>query len=45
MQVGGGDQDFIVARSHEEAVAMAVEKWGPAVELIQDEDVLDTWFR
>lgn len=38
---------YIVARSEEEAVQKACEKWGVTadkVHLTQDEDVLDTWF-
>jgi valyl-tRNA synthetase len=39
--------DFVVAKTQEEALALASEKAGRAVsasELRQDEDVLDTWF-
>ena len=44
---GSGDNDFIVAKTAEEAAAMATEKAGRAIDisdLKQDEDVLDTWF-
>ncbi|GAB0491634.1 hypothetical protein MMPV_002888 [Pyropia vietnamensis] len=37
--------DYIVARNEADAVAQAAAKYGPgAVDLVQDEDVLDTWF-
>lgn len=35
---------WIVARSEEEAHARAKEKYGDAVSINQDLDVLDTWF-
>ncbi len=35
---------FVVARSLAEAEAKAVAQFGPAVQLEQDPDVLDTWF-
>jgi len=41
------DAHYIVARSHEEAVKKACEKWNVSedkVHLTQDADVLDTWF-
>ncbi|MBF0431019.1 MAG: valine--tRNA ligase [Fibrobacteria bacterium] len=38
------DTPFFVARSEEEALTQAKEKFGDAVKLEQDEDVLDTWF-
>jgi valyl-tRNA synthetase len=45
---GKGDEDFVVAKSVEEAVTKAQEKSGnsalTADDLRQDEDVLDTWF-
>ncbi len=45
---GDGDEDFVVAKSIEEAVEMAQKKSGnsalTASDLKQDEDVLDTWF-
>ncbi len=40
----GPDGREFVARSEEEAVAAARTHYGKAVELRQDEDVLDTWF-
>jgi valyl-tRNA synthetase len=36
---------YIVARSLEEAHAEAVRRYGPGATVVQDEDVLDTWFR
>lgn len=44
-KVGGGEQDFVVAKSLTEAQEIANIKWGSDVDLVQDEDVLDTWFR
>lgn len=44
---GDGDHDYVVAKTVEEAAALATEKAGRTVtmdELRQDEDVLDTWF-
>lgn len=44
---GEGDHDYVVAKTVEEAAALATEKAGRTVtmdELGQDEDVLDTWF-
>ncbi|NOQ73786.1 MAG: valine--tRNA ligase [Crocinitomix sp.] len=44
---GKGENDFVVAKTIEEAVAKASEKSGKsltAADLKQDEDVLDTWF-
>lgn len=45
---GNGEDDFVVARSAEAALAMAKEKTGnnalTAADLHQDEDVFDTWF-
>ena len=44
---GDGDDDFVVAKTMEEAVAMACEKSGASLtesDLKQDEDVMDTWF-
>ena len=40
----GPDGHAFVAHSAEEAAAQAAEHYGKAVELRQDEDVLDTWF-
>jgi valyl-tRNA synthetase len=40
----GPDQHFFVADSLEEAQAQANEHYGKVVPLVQDEDVLDTWF-
>ncbi len=44
---GEGPEDFVIAKTSEEAVKMASEKAGKAIsasDLKQDEDVLDTWF-
>ena len=44
---GEGSEDFVVARTVEEAAELATEKSGKtitSVDLKQDEDVLDTWF-
>ena len=45
---GTGEYDFVVAKSTEEAVALAQTKTGnaalTAADLKQDEDVFDTWF-
>ncbi|RZC82710.1 hypothetical protein C5167_045496 [Papaver somniferum] len=38
------EEDYIVARSQEEALVKAREKYGRDVEIYQDPDVLDTWF-
>ncbi|MCL7038203.1 hypothetical protein MKW94_017743 [Papaver nudicaule] len=38
------EEDYIVARSQEEALDRAREKYGSGVEIYQDPDVLDTWF-
>ncbi|XP_057804044.1 valine--tRNA ligase, chloroplastic/mitochondrial 2 [Salvia miltiorrhiza] len=38
------EEDYIVARSSEEALEKAREKYGKDVEIYQDPDVLDTWF-
>ncbi len=35
---------FVVARSEEAAIAQAQEKYGAGAQLVQDPDVLDTWF-
>ena len=35
---------FVVARTESEATAKAIAQFGPAVQLQQDPDVLDTWF-
>ena len=40
----GPEGDIFVAETEEEAQAAANEAYGEAVELVQDEDVLDTWF-
>ncbi|MGK7907050.1 MAG: valine--tRNA ligase, partial [Synechococcus sp.] len=37
-------QNYVVARNLEEAQEKAREKFGADVELVQEEDVLDTWF-
>jgi valyl-tRNA synthetase len=36
---------YIVARSLAEAQTEAVRRYGPGATVVQDEDVLDTWFR
>ncbi|KAK2990758.1 hypothetical protein RJ640_003826 [Escallonia rubra] len=38
------EEDYIVARSTEEALDKARQKYGKNVEIYQDPDVLDTWF-
>jgi hypothetical protein len=38
------EEDYIVARTEEEALAKAQEKYGKSAEIYQDPDVLDTWF-
>jgi valyl-tRNA synthetase len=44
---GKGDDDFVIAKTVEEAVEMASTKTGKTIstaDLKQDDDVLDTWF-
>ncbi|MGB0934007.1 MAG: valine--tRNA ligase [Lishizhenia sp.] len=44
---GDGADDFVVAKTQEEAIQLATEKAGKTIsasDLKQDEDVLDTWF-
>jgi valyl-tRNA synthetase len=44
---GAGPNDYVVAKTIEEAILLASEKTGRTIsasELKQDEDVLDTWF-
>lgn len=44
---GDGHEDYVVAKTLEQAVSMATEKSGRGInaeDLKQDEDVLDTWF-
>lgn len=44
---GAGTEDFVVAKTKEEAILLATNKAGRTIsdaELRQDEDVLDTWF-
>ncbi|MEX2483194.1 MAG: valine--tRNA ligase, partial [Brumimicrobium sp.] len=44
---GEGADDFVVAKTEEEAIKLASEKSGKSIsanDLNQDEDVLDTWF-
>lgn len=44
---GENEADFVVAKTQEEALALASEKAGRTInadQLSQDEDVLDTWF-
>ncbi|XP_048229776.1 valine--tRNA ligase, chloroplastic/mitochondrial 2 isoform X2 [Ricinus communis] len=38
------EEDYIVARDADEALAKAHEKYGKDVNIYQDPDVLDTWF-
>lgn len=38
------EEEYIVARTSEEALNKAREKYGKNVEIYQDPDVLDTWF-
>ncbi len=40
----GPDEKVFVAHTQEEAAAAAAEHYGKPVELVRDEDVLDTWF-
>jgi len=37
--------EYVIARNLDEARTKAKEKWGKDVALVQDDDVLDTWFR
>jgi len=44
---GNGTNDYVVAKTAEEALVLATERAGKTIELVdlrQDEDVLDTWF-
>ncbi len=44
---GTGSEEYVVAKTEEEAIKLASEKTGKTInagELRQDEDVLDTWF-
>jgi valyl-tRNA synthetase len=44
---GEGDNDYVVAKTREEAAILATEKAGRTIDILdlkQDEDVLDTWF-
>ncbi len=45
---GDGDDEFVIARTEDEALSKAVEKSGnsnlTSADIHQDEDVLDTWF-
>ena len=44
---GNGTNDYVVAKTAEEALILATERAGKTIELAdlrQDEDVLDTWF-
>ncbi|KAJ9564681.1 hypothetical protein OSB04_000647 [Centaurea solstitialis] len=38
------EEDYIVAKSTDEALKIAQKKYGKDVEIYQDPDVLDTWF-
>lgn len=38
------EEEYIVAKSHEEALHKAQQKYGKDAEIYQDPDVLDTWF-
>ena len=42
---GEDEADYIVARDEDEAYAKAKEQHGDGVQLRQEDDVLDTWFR
>ncbi|GMI12418.1 hypothetical protein TrLO_g2924 [Triparma laevis f. longispina] len=42
--IDGAEDNFVVARSMEEAKVMAAEKGFPDASLEQENDVLDTWF-
>ena len=43
--VEGSDQaDYVVARCEEDAYKTARAKYGEDVKLVQESDVLDTWF-
>jgi valyl-tRNA synthetase len=41
---GSDEADYIVARCEEDAYKTARAKYGEHVKLIQESDVLDTWF-
>jgi valyl-tRNA synthetase len=44
---GNGSEEFVVAKTRDEAIKLATEKAGRVIDenqLRQDEDVLDTWF-
>lgn len=41
---GSDEADYIVARCEEDAYKTARTKYGVDVKLIQESDVLDTWF-
>jgi len=43
--VAGSPDKYVVARSEQDAYVQARAKFGADVQLVQDEDVLDTWFR
>jgi valyl-tRNA synthetase len=38
------EEEYIVARSYDEALGKAQEKYGRDAKIYQDPDVLDTWF-
>ncbi|UFP94119.1 valine--tRNA ligase [Gloeobacter morelensis] len=42
--VAGSEGEYVVAHDEAEAFAVARERYGPAVQLQRDQDVLDTWF-
>ncbi len=42
--VNGNEDDFVCARSEEEAYEIARKRYGADVQLERDPDVLDTWF-
>ncbi len=42
--VNGDESQFVVAKSDEEALAIAQKKYGDDVTIERDPDVLDTWF-
>ena len=40
----GASERYVVAHDEREAASLARERYGPAVALVQESDVLDTWF-
>ena len=41
---GSDEAEYVVARCEEDAYESARSQYGPDVKLIQESDVLDTWF-